>query len=968
MVSGTGTVSELTPDPNTANNTATFQPTIGAGTLGTDVAITMIGSADPVTVGDTLLYTVTITNNGPRVATGIAFSDTLPTGVTFLPDQSSPGISHFGQFLGVPVGALAPGDFIRVFVAVQPIAAGSILNSSHVVATTADTDSSNDTANLPTTVLKSPSITVLTTSLSPSNPGQATTFTATVTSPTIGVPTGSIVFSEGNTVYATEKLDGSGTASFQTSALSPGVHTIVASYSGDAVFNASAITLPQAVTGAAANTADLRLQVESTPNPVAVGSSLTYMITVTNNGPSAASHVLVTANLPASNIASFGSAHASQGTATQAGGSVTATLGGLAVGGTATVTVVVTPAAAGAVLLSAAVTGSESDPNTNNNSSSATATAQIPTTPRADLSVALRASQTSVAQGQVETLTLIASNLGPDAASGATVVDTLPAGMTIVSTSQGTAANGVVTIPLGPLAAGASVSITIVAQATASGALVDAATIGATGPADPSSNNNAATVTVTSNAPITLDKTIDLSFGTISAPAAFGFPSEDDLAISAHAPAAILDAILGTTGLDARALAGLRAILGDAGSNGTPLDFFRAASEQPELSYGGVVQANLAGNTAMSALDEAYAAYLQAVTLGAGQVVDGSQTSEVPLVFSFPALAPASSGQVVNGQLTVHVLVHDASLEGLVGTNIVITASQATSAPAQPVTFTATVTGNGHVHPESTGDAKESITFFDGAMVLGKATLDSSGQATLVVSTLAAGPHMITADFEGTTLFAPSRSIAVSQLVRSPEGPRVMSVERFGFHMHPTTLVLQFDEALASLAAENPANYVILAPGANGKLSTRDKKLVAIKSIEYDPATFTVTLHPASLISLWHPYRLIVRGSTPGGLMSLYGTPLEGAGRGLPGTDYTTKLTHATLVMPPRPARSSVGLHRHDANDRRFSGSTRPVFTMPPAPQLHSDTSRDSVAARRHGEVVTLAIPQPSRHRIQHGR
>jgi hypothetical protein len=176
------------------------------------------------------------------------------------------------------------------------------------------------------------------------------------------------------------------------------------------------------------------------------------------------------------------------------------------------------------------------------------------------------------------------------------------------------------------------------------------------------------------------------------------------------------------------------------------------------------------------------------------------------------------------------------------------------------------------------------------------------------------------------------------------------------------------DEALASVAAEDTANYIILAPGASGKLSTRDRKPIAIKSIDYDLTTFTVTLHPVSLISLWQPYRLIVRGSTSRGLTSVYGTPLEDVGRGLPRTDYMTKLTHATLVMPPRPARSSVGLHCHDATARRFSASTHPVFKMPPAPRLHSDTPRDSVTATRHGEVVTLAVPRPSRHRMQHGR
>ncbi len=70
----------------------------------------------------------------------------------------------------------------------------------------------------------------LVSSVNPSLFGQSVTFTATVSGGTS--PTGTVQFREGATVLATVPLAGT-TASFTTSALSIGVHPIVATYSGD---------------------------------------------------------------------------------------------------------------------------------------------------------------------------------------------------------------------------------------------------------------------------------------------------------------------------------------------------------------------------------------------------------------------------------------------------------------------------------------------------------------------------------------------------------------------------------------------------------------------------------------------------------------------------------------------------------------------------------------------------------------
>ena len=114
--------------------------------------------------------------------------------------------------------------------------------------------------------------------------------------------------------------------------------------------------------------ADLSLTKADSPDPVTVGGTLTYTLTVANAGPGDASDVTVTDNLPAS--VTFVSATASQGSCSQSAGTVTCSVGTVASGGTATVTIVVTPNSAGTITNGSSVGASTNDPNAANNSDS----------------------------------------------------------------------------------------------------------------------------------------------------------------------------------------------------------------------------------------------------------------------------------------------------------------------------------------------------------------------------------------------------------------------------------------------------------------------------------------------------------------------------------------------------------------------------------------------------------------------
>ncbi|HEX8099607.1 MAG TPA: hypothetical protein VF660_05325 [Actinomycetota bacterium] len=122
-------------------------------------------------------------------------------------------------------------------------------------------------------------------------------------------------------------------------------------------------------------------------------------------------------------------------------------------------------------------------------------------TPAADLSLTKSGSPNPAHVGKRLTYTITVGNNGPDAATGATVEDDLPAAVKFVSVSpsQGscTRAMRIVTCSLGTLAAGQGATVTIVVKPTTKGSITNLATVSASSPADPNAANNTATAITT---------------------------------------------------------------------------------------------------------------------------------------------------------------------------------------------------------------------------------------------------------------------------------------------------------------------------------------------------------------------------------------------------------------------------------------------------------------------------------------
>jgi hypothetical protein len=114
------------------------------------------------------------------------------------------------------------------------------------------------------------STTTLNATPNPSTSGQAVTFTATVATVPAGAatPTGMVTFQEGTTVLAQNALGSSGTASFSTSSLSPGTHSIRAVYASDSLSAASSGAVTQVVQSGSNSTSST---IGPAPNPSVYG-------------------------------------------------------------------------------------------------------------------------------------------------------------------------------------------------------------------------------------------------------------------------------------------------------------------------------------------------------------------------------------------------------------------------------------------------------------------------------------------------------------------------------------------------------------------------------------------------------------------------------------------------------------------------------------------------------------------------
>src|SRR5882724_9472899 len=510
--------------------------------------------------GGTVTYSITFTNFALGAASDITLDEIIdllpgtPANATFIPGSatfnSSPLADPFivGQALhwARPFVIPAGGAPVLTFQAVAPLPAGRYTNSVTALIGSTQIDSTYDTTD------NSPSLSVFTITpvsdvaigkTGPASVVAAANFNYTLSitnlgpSPVTGLSvtdslpasvsfvgaSGGGFLSGGQVIWTNLALLANAITNFTITVTAPVEGTSITNTASGASPmldpNPTNNTAPPVVTAVIAS-ADVRAS-KSGPATINAGVNFNYTITVTNVGPSVATSLSVTDNLPAG--VTFVSATA--GGVLSGAQVVWTNIGDLAAGSSTSLILTVTAPTEGTSLSNTATVGSPvGDPDSTNNTSPPVLTS---VTPVADVAVS-KSAPVNVAPGASFAYTVAITNLGPSTATGLSVTDSLPASVTFVSASGGGVLNGSEVLWTNfSLAAGAATNFTLnVIAPNAVSSLTNIARVG--GPTtDPNLTNNTTPPVITS-----VGASADLAVGK-SGPASINATANFDYTINA---------------------------------------------------------------------------------------------------------------------------------------------------------------------------------------------------------------------------------------------------------------------------------------------------------------------------------------------------------------------------------------------------------------------------------------------------
>jgi len=415
-ITQTDSVTSTTGDSNAGNNSATVNILVGDTS---DLSVTNTPNPVPVIAGANITYTQVVTNNGPSTATSVTLTENLPANTSVVSLSGTAGWTCVPATRTCTNPSLAPstsGTITYVLTVTAGTAAGTAINeTASVTSAITDSNSANNSATAADVVaLATQADLVVTNSAAPSSvaAGSNVTYTQTVTNKGPAAGTGvsitqttppntnfqSITPPAGWTCGTVPPVGGTGTitctltgtqavnntASFtlvlQVNSGTPSGTNITDTVTANATNIVPSITTNTAsatVVVANANSADVAIVKTATPNPVTQGTPLTYSLAVTNNGPASATNVTATDTLPSS--VTYLSSTSTQGSCSEAGGTVTCLLGTMANAGTATVTILTIPQQPGIISNTATIVADQTDSNLANNSSTQNETVTAPT-------------------------------------------------------------------------------------------------------------------------------------------------------------------------------------------------------------------------------------------------------------------------------------------------------------------------------------------------------------------------------------------------------------------------------------------------------------------------------------------------------------------------------------------------------------------------------------------------------------
>lgn len=145
-----------TPDPNPDDDHAAVEVTVVAPTA--DLVLLDLAGPPPIRLGDTLTYTITITNRGPATATGVTAVIQLPPSVTFISatniSPANAGYTLAGQVVTFTnLGRLAcPENPKKLEIRVRPTVAGTLTTTASCSSGVTDPLKANNSKTIKTVV------------------------------------------------------------------------------------------------------------------------------------------------------------------------------------------------------------------------------------------------------------------------------------------------------------------------------------------------------------------------------------------------------------------------------------------------------------------------------------------------------------------------------------------------------------------------------------------------------------------------------------------------------------------------------------------------------------------------------------------------------------------------------------------------------------------------------------------------
>jgi autotransporter-associated beta strand protein len=675
-------------------------------------------SANPSVSGQSVTFTATVTASAPGAG--------IPTGtVTFLD-----GVTTLGT------GTLDGSGQTTLSTSALSVGSHSI-----TVVYAGDTDFTTSTSSaLSQTVNQAATTSSIASSANPSVFGQSVTFTATVTAsaPGSGIPTGTVTFKDGATTLGIGTLDGSGQTTFSTSALSVGSHSITVIYAGDTDFTTSTSSALSQTVNQAATTSS----VASSANPAVFGQSVTFTATVAASAPGA--------GIP-TGLVTFKDGATTLGTGTLDGsGQTTFSTSALSVA-SHSITVVY----AG---------------DTDFTTSTSSALSQVINQSATTSSVASSANPSVSGQSVTFTATVAASAPGAGTPTGTV---TFKDGATTLGTGT-LDGSGQTTFSTSALSVG-SHSITIVyagdtnfATSTSS-ALSQTINQAATTSSVASSINPTVfgqsvtfTATITSDAPgsgvptgiVTfMDGATSLGTNTLDGSGQTTL-STSALSVGSHS---ITIVYTGDTDFSTSTSSAVSQTVNQAATTSSV-----ASSANPSVFGQSVTfTATVAASAPGAGIPTGLVTFMDGATaLGTGTLDGSGQTT---FTTSALLLGGHSITVVYAGDTDFTTSASSALTQTVdqAATATAVTSSAAPSVVGQSVTFTATVSASAPGSGTPTG----TVTFEDGATILGTNSLDGSGVATFSISSLVLGSHSITAIYAGDANFTGSTSSISTQVV-----------------------------------------------------------------------------------------------------------------------------------------------------------------------------------------------------------